>query len=47
MTLHYNRNAEVHEQLDAVVDQIAIAVQRRSQPPLAPPCYGGETTPAA
>jgi very-short-patch-repair endonuclease len=31
-------NAEVHEQLDAVANQIAIAVQRRSQPPLAPPC---------
>jgi very-short-patch-repair endonuclease len=30
-------NAEIFEHIDAVVDKIGAAVQRRSQPPLAPP----------
>jgi very-short-patch-repair endonuclease len=36
-------NAEVLENLDAVLERIKAVVQQRSQPPLAPPWKGGET----
>jgi very-short-patch-repair endonuclease len=38
-------NAEVLENLDAVVERIEAVVQQRNQPPLTPPWKGGETKP--